>query len=146
MGHKVLKVNLIPVRKNQEVGYLLDQTLKLIAPIRKLIDDYGSQYIHETPWNKKFLEDPKFYLYRAKLGIVGRITNCEDAIRLGLVAKIPAQSCHFTCMALYHIYRIARQQRRQFLYLKQLNVWMNNFIQDKNVNSRFLSTYNLECS
>lgn len=131
MSVKVTKVNLLPVSSEQEIDYLLELVLKRVKPARKLIDDWGENYEHEIPWESAFLGDPKFYLYRVKIGAVGRINKTEDAARLGLIARIPAQVYHFTSTSLYIVYRLARQHRREYLYLKQLNIYMNNWLSDK---------------
>lgn len=144
MSVKIKKINLIPVSSNQEINYLLDKVMKDLKDLRVVIDRYGEKYDHDTPWKKAYLSDSKFYLYRVQIGAIGRINTCEDAARLGLVAKMPAKTNHFTSNALYYVYRIARQYRRQLLYIKKLNGWLNSFLDGTNVNSRFLEIYNME--
>lgn len=144
MSTKITKVSLIPFREEDKLEYLTAQVVEKIKPVVKLIDKYGEKYDHEAPWKTEYSEKPKFWLYRVTIGAVGRISNSSDAITLGLLEKTPAQPRHFTCTALYYIYRVARQVLREYLYLKDLEKWMNTFVNDKNVNSRFLEYYNLE--
>lgn len=143
MSSTIRKVNIIPVSDGELREYLKDEVLKIITPVRKLIDDYGSKYEHEAPWKKAYFKSPKFFLYRVSIGAVGRITNCEDAIHLGLTAKVSASSRHFVSMAHYYVYRIARQRCREYLYAKNLERWLNTFINDRQANSRFMTFHEL---
>jgi len=138
MSVTITKVSIVPVSEDQEVNYYLSRIFKLLGNVRKLIDEYGAKYDHETPWDDSYLEDPTFFLYRAKISAVGRINSCESAARLGLLTKTPADTCHFTSMALYYVFRIARQMKREHGYAKKLEKWMNGFIVDRNSDSRFL--------
>ena len=131
MSVKTIKVNLLPVPKRQEELHLLEEVMKEITPIREILNDWGKKYDHEIPWQETFFENPKFYLYRVTIGAVGRINTCEYAARLGLIDKIPATTHHFTSLGLYLVYRIARQARRRYNYLKRLNKYMQGFINGK---------------
>ncbi len=144
MSVKIKKINLTPVAGQNVVGYLLEQVLKQIAPVLKTIDEYGAKYDHETPWKKAYFASPKFYLYRVAIGAVGRISNCKDAALLGITSRAGAKSVHFTSMALYFVYRIARQDSRKYMYSQKLEGWVNAFLNDELPNARYLNYYDLE--
>lgn len=138
MSNTITQINLLPVSRREEVEYLKREVLKMIKPMQKVVDDYGAKYKHDTPWQDAYSLQPQFYLYRVTIGAVGRVNSCAAAVQLGLVGRTPAKSHHFTSMALYYVFRLARQTRRRYLYLKQLDKWLQSFIAEKNANSRFL--------
>ena len=145
MTVKTVKINLLPVSKERETEYLLGVVMRKVSGIRKIIDDWGKRYEHEIPWEENFLKDPKFYLYRVRIGAIGRINSCKNAAQLGLIAKIPAKTGHFTSVALYLVYRIARQTRREYIYLKKLNNYMEVWLGEKSDiydNARFINYSN----
>lgn len=138
MTRKHTKVSLLPVTKDSEVDYYLSRIWKILGSIRQKIDDYGKQYDHESPWDDVYLESPKYWLRKVKIGVIGRISSSESAAKLGLLAKIPASSHHFTSMALYYIFRIARQMRREYAYVEKLEKWMESYLNEVNPDARFL--------
>ena len=144
MSVKVSKVSLIPVPEEDIGKYLLDEILKRIEPVRKIIDDYGAKYDHEVPWKTVYAKKPKFYLYRVDIGAIGRVANCKDAVILGLLAKATIRTRHFTSMALYYIFKIARQTSKEYLHVKDLENWTNGFLQGSVEESRYLNYYNIE--
>jgi len=129
---QVTKIRIIPVSTDSEANWITNEILKFIGAARKLLDDAGKNYEHDVPWNDNYLQQPKQYLSRVMIGAIGRINNCESAVKLGLYAKIPARSRHFTSMGLYYVYRMARQRRRDLLYAKKLEVWLNTYLSNKN--------------
>ncbi|MBW8002606.1 MAG: hypothetical protein FVQ80_11395 [Planctomycetes bacterium] len=143
MTQKVLKITLIPVAPQDEFDYLVDSVKDYIGKdVIRILDGYSARYIHDVPWDGKFLVDPKFYLYRVTIGAIGRLKTCDDAIRLGIMKAIPAQSNQFTSTSLYYVYRVARQARRMFLYLQKLEKGMNATISGKSPNTRMLELIN----
>jgi len=132
------KVKLLPVSKDSEFSYLYDRAMEVVAPIVLLMDEFGENYDHENPWKEDYLENPKFWLYRVTIGAVGRINTCADAVTFGLRSSTPAKGRHFTSTALYYVYRIARQVRREYEYLRDLDKWINTLLEERNPNSRYL--------
>ena len=135
---KIISINLMPVAKASEVAHLTKLVLDRLRPIVGIFDSYGKNYDHEEPWKRKYAEDAKFWLYRVDIGAVGRINTVEDAVHLGVTSKVPAKTRYFTSAALYFVWRIAKQQRRQYEYVRHLNDWTNNHLNKKVPNSRFL--------
>lgn len=142
MAVKIKKIRIIPVAENSEVPYFTQQLLEYLGPAREMIDKYGANYEHDTPWEENFLHDPKFYLYRVRIGAIGRVKTCEDAIRLGLIYRLPCHSYHFVSMALYLVFRVARQERRKVVYTKQMEKWINDLLSGAVPNTRFMEIYN----
>jgi hypothetical protein len=139
---KISKINLIPVKPEEEYKWLFDQVMQQVKPVIPWLNKYGDKYEHEVPWEEKFFEAPKYFLFRVKIGAVGRINTVEDAIRLGLESTISATQIHFTSYALFFIFRIARARRKEHVFIKKLNGWIDNAINNKHPNSRFLELYN----
>ncbi len=139
MTQKVLKIQLIPVVPQDEFDYLVDSVKGYLGKdVIRILDGYSARYVHDVPWKDAFLKDPKFYLYRVTIGAIGRLQTCNDAIRLGVTKGIPAQSNQFTSTSLYYVYRIARQARRMFLYLKKLEKGLNATLGGRSPNTRML--------
>jgi len=141
MTSRIHKINLLPVPKRHETRYLIDEILDSLGKAVQIMDEYGEQYDHDAPWNSKYTTDAKFYLYRVRIGAIGRINTCRDAVTLGVCCKTRALSHHFTSVGLYCMFRYARQWTRKYAYLIKLNSWMNNYLQDregKHANSRFM--------
>jgi len=139
MSKKIHKINLLPVAERSEVGYLVDLILSEIGKAREIMDEYGSKYDHDVPWKQAYVGDAKFYLYRVKIGAIGRISTCRDAVTLGVATKTRALSHHFTSSGLYYLFRYARQQQRKYVYLKKLQGWLTNFLKGDNENSYFIN-------
>jgi hypothetical protein len=142
MSKRILKINLLPVAERSEVQYLIDTVLEDIGKAREIMDEYGAQYDHETPWRQAYVADAKFYLYRVRIGAIGRINTCRDAVTLGIAAKTRALSHHFTSSGLYWLFRFAREQQRKYFYRKKLQGWLSNMLKDqrgRNDNSRFIN-------
>ncbi len=132
-------IKLIPVVPQDEFEYLVDAVKKYLGPaVIRILDGYSERYKHEVPWKNPFLKDLKFYLYRVTIGSIGRIQNCDCAIRLGLMKKVPAKTNHFTSTTLYYVFRVARQARSQFVYLKKLEKGINATVSGKSPNTRML--------
>ncbi len=143
MAVTIKKIVVLPFSKREEAHFIMDAVLKRIKPISKRIDKYGNKYNHDTPWLYKYLCDPKFYLYRVKIGAIGRINTCKDAIELGCVRKVPVSTYHFTSMALYHVFRIARTMRREIDYVRKLELWIENLSKNEVPWNRFMEYYDL---
>ena len=141
MSKQILKINLLPVPQREEVRYLIDEILSQLGKARDIMDEYGAEYDHDTPWKQAFVGDAKFYLYRVRIGAIGRINTCRDAVILGVTSKTRALCHHFTSVGLYWVFRYARQETRKYFYLKKLDKWMNNYLQDRrsHENSRFIN-------
>lgn len=135
---KAVKINLMPVAKDSEVDYLISLVLEKLRPVVPIFNSYGKRYDHEEPWKQEYADDAKFWLYRVTIGAIGRINTVEDAIHLGVKSKTPAKSRNFTSVALYYVWRIAKQQRRQYEYIRGLNKWTNNYMNKRVPNSRFM--------
>ena len=135
---KVISINLLPVTKASEVSYLTKLVLDMVRPAVGILDSYGKNYDHEEPWKNDYAQDAKFWLYRIDIGAIGRINTVAEAVHLGITSKIPAKTRYYTSAALYAIWRIAKQQRRQYEYVRDLNDWINNHLKKKVPNSRFL--------
>ncbi len=139
----IKKIVILPIPKREEARFIMDAVLKRIEPVRESIDMYGSKYEHDTPWSSKYLCDAKFYLYRVRIGAIGRINTCEDAIKLGCVRKVASNTYHFTSMALYHVFRMARSVEREVWYTRKLELWLKN-LKDNAVSwNRFMEYYDL---
>lgn len=142
MSKRIVKINLLPVAERSEVGYLVDLVLKELGSAREIMDKYGVEYDHETPWKPEYATDAKFYLYRVRIGAIGRINTCRDAVTLGITSKTRALCHHFTSSGMYYVFRYARQQQRKYFYLKKLQGWLTNYLKDvrgRNENSRFIN-------
>lgn len=135
---KVVSVNLLPVAKASEVDYLISLVLEELRPVVPIFNSYGKKYDHEEPWKQEYANDAKFWLYRVTIGAIGRINTIEDAIHLGVKSKTPAKSRNFTSVALYYVWRIAKNRRRGYEYIRGLNKWTNNYTNKRAPNSRFL--------
>lgn len=133
---KIIKINLVPVPPAGEVDYQVQRVLSLFGAAVEVIDDYCDKYEHETPWAKRMFSEPRFFLFRVQLGVIGRIKTCYDAALLGVCSKDTAHSLHFACMGLYNIFRTARLYRREILGVKKVEGWVNNMLQNKSPNSR----------
>ena len=133
---KYEKVRIIPVKETSEVSWLITKIKKEFKDIIPIIDKLGRKYDHEIPWCDRFLADAKNALKRVTIGAIGRVNTCEDAIKLGVINKIPAKTHHFTSTALYYMFRIARQKRREVTYIKDLERWLN-FLQKGGVRRCF---------
>jgi hypothetical protein len=141
MSNRIHKINLLPVPSREETRHLIDGLLGNLGKAVQIMDEYGEQYDHETPWRQAYVADAKFYLYRVRIGAIGRINTCRDAVTLGICSKTRALSHHFTSVGLYYMFRYARQEQKKYSYLKKLNTWLNNYLQDRNgksANSRFM--------
>lgn len=138
----MVKINLLPVPEREEVRYLTDEVLGELGKVREIMDEYGIKYDHDTPWKQAYVGDAKFYLYRVRIGTIGRINTCRDAVVLAMASKTRALSHHFTSMGLYWIFRYAREKKREYSYLKKLNGWLNRYLQDRSgrhEHSRFIN-------
>lgn len=144
MTVKLDKIKLIPISSVNVEDYLLDLLSEELKDVIDIIDKYGAVYEHENPWLNAYFNDPMFYLYRVKIGAIGRINCCKDALRLGLIPRVYSNSNSFTSMGLYHLFRIARQTLSKFLHTKNLQNWLNSLIRNKNDYSRYLNYYNIE--
>jgi len=110
---------------------LAEELDKILKPVIQLLDDYGSNYEHENPWKPEYTVDAEYYLYRVRLGAIGRIQTCEDAILLGFTASANACPVHFVSIGHYHIYRIARTTCRRSKYIKQVEKFVNVLVGPK---------------
>lgn len=145
MAVKQVKVGLVPVNKQNINAYLVDKVLNDLESARSVLDAYSKTYTHENPWQYKYFQSPKFYLYRVRIGAIGRLATCKDAALLGVLSDTPAYSAHFTCMGLFYVYRMARQVRKKYQYLYKIEEWANNYLSDKGPhNSRYLQYYNIK--
>ncbi len=143
MAVTIKKIVVLPFSKGEEVRYIMRTVLERIKPIRERLDKYGSSYKHDTPWTSKYLCDPKFYLYRVRIGAIGRITTCEHAIELGTVPKMAANTYHFTSMALYRVFRVARAVQVEVFYTRKLEEAIANMMKNKVSWNRFMEYYDL---
>ncbi len=135
------KIVVIPVSKDYEEDYLFDMVFKLLEPGIKTVNAYGINYTHENPWTDEHIWSAKIIeeaVYGVGIGAIGRINTCENAIRLGLKPKVLVTSKCFTSMALYYVFRVARLVQREFVYTKNFEQWINNWISEKVVNSRMI--------
>lgn len=139
MEKSIKKVRLLPISENSEVAWLIKKVTEELADVIPILDKVGKAYDHDVPWCDRFLMEPKAYLKRVLIGAVGRINTCEDAIKLGVMYKIPARSAHFTSMGLYNVFRIARQKRREIMYVKDLEKWINSYITGKSSPHMFVN-------
>lgn len=140
----IKKVKILSFSEEQALSFLLKDIMIRLGSSVQILDNYGADYDHSEPWKKSYFSDPKFYLYRVRIGAIGRLCTCEDAIRLGLTAKIPAQSYHFVSMALYYVYRVARQVYREYQYIRKVEKWLNVMLEGRQANSRFMETHPFE--
>lgn len=142
MSAKILKINLLPVPRREEVHYLVDEVLRELGKACEIMDKYGIEYDHDTPWKQAYVGDAKFYLYRVRIGTIGRLNTCQDAATLAIASEARALSHHFTSMGLYWIFRYAREMKRKYFYLKKLDGWLNRYLQDRSgrhEHSRFIN-------
>ncbi len=140
----ITKVKVLPVPAREEKRFMKDLVLDRISAVKAHIDSYGKEYEHENPWCEAYLGDPKFYLYRIKIGAIGRVNTCSDAIDLGIMHRVVTKSYHFTSMALYFVFRIARETQREIHYTKKLEGWINNLLSNKQAWNRFMNYDKLE--
>lgn len=132
------KINILPVDEDSEEDYLSARVLETLGPLVKHLNGYGARYDHSVPWIYKYFKDPKFYLYRVTIGSIGRINTVEDAVELAISTNGTAFSVHFTSMALYYIYRMARQVKKEYKFRKQIQDWVNILGEKKMAYSRFI--------
>jgi hypothetical protein len=139
MEKDVKKVNLLPISEQSEVAWLIKKIELELKDVIPILDSVGKQYEHDVPWSDRFLADHKAYLKRVLIGAVGRINTSADAIKLGVMFKTPAKSAHFTSMGLYNVFRIARQRRREVMYIKDLQKWVNSYLSGKAAPHMFIN-------
>ncbi len=135
------KLTVVPVSEERESDYLFDEIMKVLEPGVKTVNRYGANYVHENPWTDDCCWDARIArdaLYRVGIGAIGRINKCEHAIRLGLLPKVSAPTRCFTSMALYDVYRVARLVQREYVYVRNFEAWINNWMSETVVNSRRL--------
>ena len=149
MAVKTKKVRLVAVPHDQEVGYLHDKVMEMLAPVVELLDNIGINYTHETPWEDSFFHDPKFYVFRIRVDAVGRINTCKDAVLLGLLyakSSIDVGCWAFTSGALFRVYQLTKLVRRSFVTQKGLEKWLNEFITDAHGqnNARYLNLLGMD--
>lgn len=136
MTVKANKIVLIPVQAEEEVEYQVERVLTLLAPAVKIIDEHSQAYEHETPWKMSYAGEAKYYLFRVKIGVIGRISNCTHAATLGVCSKDTAHSFHFANMGIFYVFRVARLYRRELLLTRKVENWVNNLLGGVAPNSR----------
>ena len=132
------QISIIPVSEDSLYEWMNELVLEKIGTVIEIINGLGKNYLHETPWNSKYIDDAKYYLYRASIGAVGRINKVDDAVVLGLLSDCRAPSRCFTSTALYKVFCIARNMKKQIKHVQDLEKWINNYTFDRTPNSRFV--------
>lgn len=138
MSVKIKKVKIVPVTSESLDDYVIELVLASLGRCVDVLDGYGAHYEHENNWCKKYIADPKFYLFRVQVGAIGRIRFCRDAVELGIKSDVPLKTLYFTNTALYNIARLGRQVKKQYVYTEKIEKWVNCYLQGKSPNSRFL--------
>jgi hypothetical protein len=142
---KIVKVFLIgKVHTIQiQIQWAVERTLEQLKDAVLILDEYGKAYKHDSPWKDEYFEDPEYYLFRVKVGAIGRINNCRQAALLGAIPRINASTYHFTSMALYYVFRVARLNTRQYKNYRDIEKWIGSLNKKSSANSRFLEYENI---
>jgi hypothetical protein len=139
----ITSINLIPVNAESEKDWLIDEILKKFEVVVGVLDKYCEKYLVDEPWKEEYALNGKYYLYKVSTGSIGRIKTTRDAVVLGISFNGAVKYHHFACGALYKIFRYARAFKRSIVYVKETQKWVNDMLNGKVPNTRFIETVNM---